>query len=48
MKISFQFNPKSNGLNVPMALSIAENCEMIIENDVCKIDFNSPKDRNLE
>jgi len=47
LKIEFKFNSKSSGLNIPEAISIAKQCEGIIENKVYKIEFESPKDKNL-
>lgn len=47
-KITFQFNYKSSGQNIPMALSIAEKCGGVIEKDFYKIDFDSAEDQNLK
>ena len=47
MKITFQFNPKSSGQNVPIALSIAEKCGGTIESNLCQIDFDSIEDKNF-
>ncbi|MFX0141031.1 MAG: hypothetical protein ACFFDN_45755 [Candidatus Hodarchaeota archaeon] len=48
MKITFQFNSKSRGQNIPEALAIAERCGGIIENKFYKINFASPEDENFE
>ena len=47
MKITFIFNPKSTGQNVPIALSIAEKCGGIIEENYCQIEFNSIEDKSF-
>lgn len=48
MKIEFKFNSKSSGQNVPEAISVAKQCGGTIENQFYKIEFNDPKDKNLE
>ena len=48
MKIEFKFNSRSSGQNVPEAISLAQKCEGVIENKFYKIEFDNPKDKNLE
>lgn len=47
MKVTFQFNPKSSGQNVSIAISLVKECGGIIENDLCQIDFDSLDDNNF-
>ncbi len=48
LKITFQFNSRSSGQNVPAAKAIAEKCNGIIEDRFYKIQFDSPEDDNLK
>jgi len=48
MKIKFQFNAKSSGQGVPEALTMAKKCGGVLKNKFYLIEFNDPRDKNLE
>ena len=48
MNITFQFNARSSGQNIPTAKALAERCGGVIENNIYKIQFTTPDDENLQ
>ena len=48
MKIKFQFNARSSGQGVPEALTIANKCGGVLDNKFYVIEFDDPRDKNLD
>jgi hypothetical protein len=48
MKIKFQFNARSSGQGVPEALTLAKKCGGVLDNKFYAIEFDDPRDKNLE